>query len=118
MNQSKDPKVQDWLTQMMMTDADKYPIVEALRDKVFEHYPSTREKMMYGGIIFSSAEDWGGIFAYKNHVSFEFSLGYQFNDPDNLLEGGGKYRRHLKFKSMEDVATKKVIYFVEQAIKN
>ena len=63
---------------------------------------------MYGGIIFSLADDFGGIFVYKNHVSFEFSYGYKLDDPSKLLEGNGKYRRHLKIKSIEDLEIKKI----------
>ncbi len=32
----------------------------------------------------------------------------ELNDPDNFLKGTGKYRRHLKPYSQEDMETKKV----------
>ena len=73
--------------------------------------------MMYGGIIFSLSTDFGGVFVYKNHVSFEFSLGYKLDDPEKLLEGGGKYRRHLKMKSLEQVKMKKVDFYLKQIEK-
>ena len=114
MTKSTDAKVQDFIDQTMMLDHSKYQILEALRKVVFEHYPSTTEKMMYGGIIFSHTEDWGGLFVYKNHVSFEFSLGYKLKDPENLLEGGGKYRRHLKIKSNDSDKLQKIGTFLEQ----
>lgn len=114
MIESVDKKVQDFLEQTRMVDDAKYQIVEALRKIVFEHYPKTMERIMYGGILFSLTDDYGGVFVYKNHVSFEFSLGYQFKDPEKLLEGGGKYRRHLKFRSMEDIEAKKVDFYINQ----
>ena len=78
-------------------------------------YPKVNERMMYGGIMFSMEdEDFGGIFAYKKHISFEFGEGYKFKDPDKLLEGGGKFRRHLKIKTLKDVSNKNVKFFVAQ----
>ncbi len=115
MKQSKNKAVQNFIEETMMLDHDKYQIVQALRKVVFKTYPKTEEKMMYGGIIFSNDEDWGGVFVYTKHVSFEFSLGFQFKDPDKLLEGGGKYRRHLKFKSMDDIKEKKIDFYIKQA---
>jgi len=44
----------------------------------------------------------------------EFSNGYLFDDPKSLLEGKGKYRRHLKLRSLDDIETKKVDYFMKQ----
>ena len=73
---------------------------------------------MYGGIIFSyNTKMISGIFVYKKHISLEFSLGFLMKDPDGLLEGKGKYRRHLKLYSLDDVTKKKIAYYVEQAVK-
>ena len=38
------------------------------------------------------------------------------NDPNGLLEGKGKYRRHLKFKTLDDIQAKSLVYFVKQAV--
>ena len=37
-------------------------------------------------------------------------------DPNKLLEGKGKYRRHLKIKCKEDIEHKDVAFFVKQAV--
>ena len=37
-------------------------------------------------------------------------------DPNKLLEGSGKFRRHLKIKSKEDISNKDVDFFVKQAV--
>ncbi|MDX9800282.1 MAG: DUF1801 domain-containing protein [Spirochaetia bacterium] len=52
----------------------------------------------------------------KNHIFFEFINGYQFNDPQKILEGTGKFRRHLKIMSIADVEIKEVDFFVKQAL--
>jgi hypothetical protein len=87
-----------------------------LRDIVFYYNPKIRERVMYGGILFSLEDDFGGLFVRKNHVSFEFAFGVQMKDPDTVLEGAGKFRRHLKLRSLKDIETKNVAYFVEQAL--
>jgi hypothetical protein len=71
---------------------------------------------MYGGIMFAVNEDVGGIFTSKKHVSFEFSKGVNFKDPKKILEGTGKFRRHLKLITLDDVNIKNVEYFIQQAI--
>ena len=116
MRKSKDDKVQKFLDEIMI-DSDKYNTLNAMREIVFKTYPKTDERIMYGGIMFSiDTEDFGGLFIRKNHISFEFSKGFIMNDPKILLEGSGKFRRHLKIKSIEDVWNKDVDFFVKQAI--
>ena len=115
MKKSKDKKVQNFLEKLMKEDVDKFEILQELRKIVFAKYPKVNEKIIYGGIMFSvDDEDFGGVFSYKNHISFEFGEGYKFDDPDKLLEGDGKFRRHLKIKTLEDVNEKKVKFFVAQ----
>ncbi|PIE45571.1 MAG: hypothetical protein CSA45_02430 [Gammaproteobacteria bacterium] len=100
----------------MVADKGKYALIQSLRDVVFKLCPKVSERIIYGGIMFSLGDDFGGVFAYKHHISFEFGQGCQFNDPDHLLEGKGKYRRHLKLTSLADVETKRVRGYVQQAI--
>ncbi len=114
MMKSKDTKVQNFIDETMMLDNNKHQILQALRKITLENYPEAEERMMYGGIIFSLEEDFGGVFVYKNHLSYEFSNGFKFEDPEKLLEGNGKFRRHLKLKSMDDLEMKKVDFFVKQ----
>lgn len=123
---SKDERVQKFLDDVMMHDDEKFNIMEALRKIVFANHGKTNERMMYGGIMFSMKGDkkdtakkdvdFGGIFVRKHHVSFEFGNGFAFDDPKKLLEGTGKFRRHLKIKSIADVKDKDVDFFVKQAV--
>lgn len=117
MNKSKDKKVQQFMDEVIMIDNKKYHSLHVMRDIVFENYPETNERMMYGGIMFSlNEEDFGGLFVRKNHISFEFGKGVFMKDPNKILEGSGKLRRHLKIKSEEDIQNKYVDFFVKQAL--
>lgn len=113
---SKDKQVQKFLEEMMKTDNKKFIILESIRNVVYTNSEKTKERIMYGGIMFSAEKDWGGIYVYKNHISFEFSEGFKLNDPDNLLQGTGKKRRHLKLKSLSEISDKKVDFFVKQIV--
>ena len=109
-------KVKALMNKLMMEDFEKYQILEELRKIVHNHFPQVTERMMYGGImLFDGDQDFGGLFAYKNHVSFEYGAGSTFHDPENFLEGNGKFRRHLKIKSLDDIENKDVNGFVVQA---
>lgn len=114
MFQSKNDRVQVFLNDLQDSAPEKHELIQALRILVFKAHPKTTERIMYGGIMFSLGDDFGGIFPYKDHVSFEFSQGFKMKDPNKLLEGKGKFRRHLKLHSLEEVETKKASFFVEQ----
>ena len=116
-DKSNNEKVQKFLDEVLMFDTEKHtPLIE-LREMVFKIYPQAQERMMYGGIMFSmNSEDFCGLFVRKNHISLEFSYGIGMKDPKKLLEGTGKFRRHLKFKNNMDIKNKDVTFFVKQAI--
>jgi len=117
MQKSKNEKVQKFLDSIMIIDNEKFNTLNIMREIVFETYQKTDERIMYGGILFSiDNEDFGGLFVRKNHISFEFSKGFIMNDPKKLLEGSGKFRRHLKIKTEADIKNKDVILFVKQAL--
>ncbi len=116
MRVSDNTRVQAFLDEMQVFDAQKYEILQRLRELVFAANPKVTERMMYGGIMFTLGDDFGGIFAYKNHVSFEFGAGTTLQDPNQLLEGKGKSRRHLKIASYADIEQKDVDIFVQQTI--
>ncbi|HTP69284.1 MAG TPA: DUF1801 domain-containing protein [Dongiaceae bacterium] len=51
----------------------------------------------------------------KDHVLFGFLRGAILRDPDKLLEGTGKYLRHVKLRSVADVKRPAVRVLLEQA---
>ncbi|XDD46907.1 DUF1801 domain-containing protein [Leptospira sp. WS39.C2] len=114
MKKSNDEKVQYFLDEIKIKNEGQFKILQKLRELVFKAYPKTIERIMYGGIMFSLVEDFGGIFLSKNHISFEFGKGFLMKDPKKLLEGTGKFRRHLKIKSIEDIKNKDVDFFIKQ----
>lgn len=96
-------------------------IVDVLEAVSAEVAPELSARAMYGGIMLErevgvAVTAVGGYFAYAAHMSFEFSHGARLDDPAGHLEGKGKARRHLKLRSVDDVAAKDVAGFLAQAV--
>jgi len=56
------------------------------------------------------------IHTEPNHIQLGFYAGAKLKDPSKLLEGKGKYIRHLKIISKRDLQNKNVDYFINQVI--
>ena len=104
-----------------MDETTQAAIIDALEELVAEAVPELHGRSMYGGQMLEreagvAATAVGGYFGYKAHVSFEFSHGARLNDPDGMLEGSGKARRHLKLRSVADIEAKGCAGFLAQAV--
>lgn len=93
----------------------------ALKSIVKDLAPDAVYVAKYGGEMIAPdpgdiSSTVGGIFCYTKHASLEFTCGAFFDDPDGHLEGGGKMRRHLKFRALEDVELKNVRFYLAQAL--
>lgn len=114
---SENVEVQKFLDKIKIIDATKSPILFEIRQIIFNFFPKTDERIMYGGIVFFlNDEMFSGLFLNKKHVTLEFSKGFLMQDPHDFLEGKGKYRRHMKIKTMEDIVNNNVHFFVQQAV--
>ena len=97
-------------------------LMHAVDDIIRQICPSARRRKMYGGIVFEKEANNPktsvcGHFVHKTHVSLEFSEGSKLSDPDTILEGNGKYRRHIKLRNPEDLESKRVFDFLERAFR-
>lgn len=89
---------------------------------VLDKMPDAAMLEKYGGIIVEKVAGQPkshccGYFVYQHHVSLEFSRGAQLDDPDGILEGSGKLRRHIKLKDTSDIQVKRCSEFLEQVSK-
>ena len=115
--QSANKKVNEFLSDIHAIFPDKAEIVEEIRRLFFAENPELSEEIKYGGIAFNLSEKLvAGIFVYKQHISIEFSNGMQFIDNNGLLEGKGKFRRHLKIVEKRDVIDKNSSLYIKQAV--
>ncbi|SMH53118.1 DUF1801 domain-containing protein [Azospirillum agricola] len=99
-------------------DALLHAVVQAVRQAVRAAVPGVTESVKYGGVMFEGSAPFGGVFAYKGHVSLEFSRGCDLDDPRGVLEGSGKFRRHIKLQSVADVEAKHLRDYAARAAAN
>ena len=109
--------VQDLLEDIRHVSEQNFEIVEAVRALVKNTLESTSEEVKYGGILFTSGVQFGGVFAYKAHVTVEFGSGAKINDSFGYLEGTGKGRRHVKLMSTSQIQDKKLAHYLLLALQ-
>jgi hypothetical protein len=87
---------------------------------IARYAPTGGHRSMYGGIVFE--RELGapktcvcGIYTYAQHMGLEFTHGAALADPMGMLEGAGKYRRHIKLRSMGDILAKDVEGYIARA---
>ncbi|NTU52553.1 MAG: DUF1801 domain-containing protein [Chlorobiaceae bacterium] len=113
-----DEKVDRLLHELEVTNPERYELVQAVRQAVYRVVPDASERVMYGGFMFSGAQPFCGLFAYKEHVSVEFGRGCDLEDPHRVLEGNGKHRRHIKLHSEADTTAKHLESYLHAAYRN
>lgn len=104
-----------------MDDITKTLVTDGIEAILMDLSPDFNLHPMYGGLMIEITKGdpktrIGGFFVYKAHVSLEFTEGANLNDPKQILEGSGKYRRHIKLRSMADITAKDCRGFLSQAI--
>lgn len=105
--------VADLLDRIGSQSPTLHAIVIELQALVHQHAPDAAEQIKYGGIFYSHNKPVCGIYAFKNHVTLEFSRGAEFDDGGLL--GDGDYRRHLKFSAPSDVDALRVGRYIAEA---
>lgn len=77
--------IQTLLDDIRLLEDMQLEIVEAVLALVRRTIVPLEEEVKYGGIVFASGVPFGGVFAYKEHVTFEFSRGAEMDDPEGFL---------------------------------
>ncbi|WP_027390596.1 DUF1801 domain-containing protein [Chrysiogenes arsenatis] len=90
-------------------------MMQAVRTLIKSQFPTAEEEVKYGGILFCADVQFCGVFAYKAHVSVEFSHGAKINDSAGHLEGAGKGRRHIKLRTVADIEAKQLATYLRLA---
>lgn len=104
------------LADIRLISEERHDTVQAVRALVRRLFLPLTEQVKYGGILFTSGVPFGGVFAYKEHVSVEFSCGADIHDKLGLLEGNGKHRRHIKLHSVADIEAQQLAHYLPLAL--
>lgn len=111
-----DDRIQQHLADLRLLNGDHHALVLALRELILGLAPGISEGVKYGGILFAAGEAFCGVFAYARHVSLEFGSGASLADPYGVLEGNGKFRRHIKLSTLADMEAKQVRHYLLSAL--
>ena len=103
-----------------ISDALAEQVESAIDEIVAQICPDAVGRPMYGGVLYEREPGVFhtgvcGVFCYKHHISIEFSQGFLLKDDAGVLEGKGKLRRHIKLRSVDDLQSKSVAQYIEQA---
>jgi hypothetical protein len=109
--------VEQWLNDLALANPARLELVQAARKVIYMQAPEASERVMYGGLMFSAPAPFCGVFAYSEHVSVEFGRGCDLADPHGVLEGSGKFRRHIKLRSLADIKARHLADTVRQAVE-
>ncbi len=100
------------LDDIRAANPEHYQLVQEVRELVMRVVPEAGEEVKYGGVLFSLSSSFCGVFAYSKHVSLELSQGALLPDGYGVLEGSGKFRRHIKLHEPADLESKHVAHYV------
>ncbi len=93
---------------MHMNEQDKALLINELSQIILKAVPTADTLEKYGGVLFTLNPEqkegqFCGLFSYENHVQVVFSQGAKLTDPEKMLQGKGKVRRHVNFVSVYDI---------------
>lgn len=111
-------KVQQFLQDVQRANPTHHECIEHIRAMLLALGEDVSEEVKYGGLLFGTHQHFCGLFSYSGHVTVEFSEGAALADLYSVLEGNGKYRRHIKIQTADDIAQKHVDAYVVQAYEH
>ncbi len=83
-------------------------IAEMLERFILDTIKGATKVEKYGGSLFTLKPDekegqFCGVFIYKKHAQVSLSKGALLEDTNNILQGSGKFRRHINYRTLESV---------------
>jgi len=103
-----------------MTETEKRSLFSILHQIIIVEIPDALTVEKYGGTLYTLRPDekegqFCGVFPYKSHVQLSFARGSELDDPEGLLGGNGKLRRHLNFENAGQVDARIIKRFLQSA---
>jgi hypothetical protein len=113
----------DFLFYLREKDQDLIDLFADLRQFLLEIYPDSNELLYHTHAltnVFSLTPKLGDAFChipvYTKHLNLGFNKGAALDDPDQLLQGTGKWIRHIPVSSPEDYRNEPTEKLVRAAI--
>lgn len=109
----KDPSIAAWMEtlapELRMLAEKWFPVMRECGDEVLELFHDGWAVACFGDAPFAY------VGAYRAHVNVGFFQGATLPDPQRLLQGSGKYMRHIQLRPGEQVKEAALISLIEAA---
>ena len=92
-------------------------LVQKLRTFVKKHAPDLEEQVKWGGLCSVGNRVVCYIHPHEAHVDFGFFQGVSLDDPKAILEGKGKFVRHIKIRKASDIQEREFARLLKQAMR-
>ena len=93
-------------------------IIRALRKFVKREAPSLQESVKWGnGCWVKGDEPVAYVYSAATYVQLGFFRGSALKDPKKLLEGEGKFVRHIKVRAASDIDERSYAALLKQAAR-
>jgi len=98
---NRDPAIEAW----MHEHSGELGLIARQWFEVMRSCGNDVRELLHDGHPTACVDDaaFGYVNAFKAHVNVGFFRGAEIADPENLLEGTGKFMRHVKLKPERDV---------------
>ena len=94
------------------------PVIRALRKLVKRAAPLLEEAVKYGnGCWVQGKYPIAYVYAAEDHTQFGFMAGSSLADPKGLLEGKGRFVRHVRMRSTRNIVERDLVALLDQAVE-
>lgn len=112
------PELYQFMEDLASVSPLKAEIIDQIRSYFNKLDTDIEERIIYGGVgFFFNDKHFGGAYPNKKHVNFAFSRGVELDDPKSLLQGKGKFRRHLQIFALEELEEKEAETFAKAIVE-
>lgn len=113
----------DFIKHLKFKEQSLIDLYEDLREFILEIHPQSNELLYHTHALTSlytvsekMSDGFCMIPIYTNHLNLGFNKGTVINDPKKLLQGTGKWIRHIPVKTISDYRNKDVETLIKSAI--
>lgn len=109
----RDPAIEDW----MKEDPGKLRAIAQRWFQVMRDCGGDVRELLHDGHPTACVDDaaFGYVNVFRNHVNVGLFRGAEIADPKGLLEGTGRFMRHVKLRPDDDIDTDALTRLIETA---
>jgi len=109
----RDPAIKTW----MKAHPEELGVIANHWFKVMRRCGDDVRELLHDGHPTACIADaaFGYVNAFKDHVNVGFFRGAEIDDPDGLLEGTGKFMRHVKLRPGRDISATALTKLIDSA---